>query len=345
MKLSTNYRWLILIALLIIGAWFGISRQNAASRSEEDKRNQANGTLPPTSRTPGEPSTRSTARPRDAAKDPLAGVRSPLAKRYLRFMLPGARLDGESYDQSIVNNAFKEAWGVTARIDLTDEQQDRLAEFLLQEDWSKLITMDRAQVEKWAKEHLSDQQRAALLAFIEESKQGQRDLSELRMNLKQKEYGVGTPQEAFTAEMRDSARIAELLARNTDNLSDEEVEKMKAELKGLMKKNNAGQADADDDNLAKPYKDEHATQFFHLLADRIHLTEEQQLDIYDALRKGATPPTNPYDYQSRPEDQLEAHVRSNTAWMGKVLTPAQYENYLRHHLAEIEMIRFQTSRQ
>jgi hypothetical protein len=32
-----------------------------------------------------------------------------------------------------------------------------------------------------------------------------------------------------------------------------------------------------------------------------------------------------------------------TDWLGKVLTKEQYETYLRHYLAEIEMIRFQVS--
>lgn len=55
----------------------------------------------------------------------------------------------------------------------------------------------------------------------------------------------------------------------------------------------------------------------------------------------ATPPTNPYDHQSRPAHKLEADVRSSTEWMGKMLTEAQYESYLGHYLAENEMIRFQ----
>ena len=56
------------------------------------------------------------------------------------------------------------------------------------------------------------------------------------------------------------------------------------------------------------------------------------------------PPVNPYDYQSRSEEKIEADVKSATAWMGELLTKEQYETYLRHFLAEIEMIRFQVSR-
>ncbi len=343
MKILTNYRWLILIILLIVGTWYAMSQQKARSSSQTRDKHQAYDAMTKTSRTVEDPTTSATRRHREAAKDRLANVRSPLAKRYLRFMLPGGRLDEESYDQSIVNNAFQQAWCVTARIDLTEEQQDRLAEFLLQEDFSMWITMDRARVEEWAKEHLSDEQRAALLAFIEESEQGQRDLSELRINLKKKEYGVGSPEEAFTAEMRDSARIAELLAKDTDNLSEEEVEKMRVELKAMMTRPTALNDDANAVKIEETYKGENAEQFFHLLADRIPMTNEQHLAIYDALQKGSTPPTNAYDYQLRPADQVEAEVRSSTNWMREKLTHEQYETYLRHYLAEIEIVRFQIS--
>lgn len=343
MKILTNYRWPILIILLIAGAWYAISQQNATSSSQAGDKHQATDAPTKTNRTPEEPGATATRRSRNAAKDPLANVRSPLAKRYLRFMLPAGRLDGESYDQSIVNNAFKQAWCVTARIDLTEEQQDRLAEFLLQEDFLMLITMDRARVEKWAKEQLSKEQADALLAFIDESEQGQRDLSELRMNLKKREYGVGTPEEAFKAEMRDSARIAELLAKDTDNLSEEEVEKMRAELKAMMTKPTALNDDANAAKFEETYKGENAAQFFNLLADRIPMSEEQQMAIYDALQRGSTPPANAYEYQLRPAEQVEADVRSSTNWMREKLTHEQYETYLRHYLAEIEMVRFQIS--
>jgi hypothetical protein len=342
-KIITNYRWLILIILLIAGAWYANSQQNATTSSQPDDPQQANGARTKTNRTPEEPRATATHSHREAAKDPLANVRSPLAKRYLRFMLPGGRLNGESYGISIVTTAFKEAWGVTARIDLTEEQQDRLAEFLLQEDFMKLIMMDRVRVEKWAKEHLTDAQRTEFLAFIDESMQGQRDLSDLRMELNKKEQGAGTAEEAFTAEMRDSARIAEMLAKDPDKLTEEEAEKLRAELKSIVTRPTALADAADDAKFKETYQGEQAAQFFHLLADRIPLTEQQQRAIYVALHKGATPPTNAYDYQQRPADQIEAEVRSTTDWMSKALTQEQYETYLRHYLAEIEMIRFQIS--
>ncbi len=343
MKILPKYRWPILIVLLIAGIWYALSPQNAPSGAQTVESIQTPDARSKTDRTRETPAPNSPPQRPDATTDRLAGVQSPIAKRYLRFMLAGGHLDGESHDQSIVNNAFKQAWGVVARIELTEAQQDRLAEFLLEEDWSKWSTMNRTRVEKWAKEHLSREQTDALLAFIEESKQGDQNLSDLRMELKKKEYGVRTEPEAFTAEMRDSARIAELLAKDTNNLSEAEVAKMRAELGGLMNPANAGKGDADAGKVAESRKDEHAAQFFHLLADRIPMTEEQQLAIYGALRSGASSPTNPYDYQTRPADQIEAEVKSTTDWMGKVLTKEQYETYLRHYLAEIEMIRFQVS--
>lgn len=337
MEILTKYRWLILLALLIAGAWYALSQQNALSGSQAGDKHQAPDARSNTNRTNEEPTANAPRRKPNAATDPLAGVRSPIAKRYLHFMLPGGRSDGEAHDQSIVNNAFKQAWGVVARMELTEAQQDRLAEFLLEKDWSKWSTMDPKRVELWSKDHLSKEQTDALLAFIEESKQGDRNLSDLRMELNEKEHGVGTAEEAFTAEMRDSARIAELLAKDTDKLSAAEVAKMRAELEGIMKKSNAGKVDA------ASRGDEQAAQFFHLLADRIPMTEEQQLAIYSALRNGTEPPINPYDYQSRPADQIEAKVRSTTDWMSKVLTQEHCETYIRHYLAEIEMIQFQIS--
>lgn len=337
MKILTKYRWLILLVLLIGGAWYALSQQNAVSGSQASDKHQAPDARSNTSRTNERPTANAPRRKPDTATDRLASVQSPIAKRYLRFMLPGARSDGEAHDQSVVNNAFKQAWGVVARMDLTEAQQDRLAEFLLEKDWSKWSTMDTKRFEQWAKDHLSNEQTDALLAFIEDSKQGDRNLSDLRMELNKKEHGVGTAEEAFTAEMRDSARIAELLAKEPDNLSEAEVAKMRAEREGIMKKSNAGKDDAESRG------DERAAQFFHLLADRIPMTEDQELAMYGALRNGAVPPINPYDYQSRPADQIEAKLRSTTDWMSKILTQEQYETYLQHYLAEIEMIQFQIS--
>lgn len=37
-------------------------------------------------------------------------MNSELARRYLRFLLPGGQLDGKSHYLSIVINAFKQAW-------------------------------------------------------------------------------------------------------------------------------------------------------------------------------------------------------------------------------------------
>ena len=344
MQSLKKYRWLFLIVLLLAALWHALPRRVAPPATRLDMATEASLSRPKMDRSNMEPVASEPGRIRSAAKDPLANVRSPLARRYLRFMLPGGRLDGESHDQSIVNNAFKQAWGVTARIELSEAQQDQLAGFLLQEDWSKWSTMNPKRVEKWAEEHLSGEQTEALMAFIRESRQGERNLSDMRMELKKQEYGVGTAEEAFDAEMRESARIAEMLARNGENLPEEEAAKMREELKRLMKTANGGEGDAGGGKVAESRKDEQAGQFFHLLADRIPMTEEQQLALYQALRAGSVPPVNPYDYQSRSEERIEADVKSATAWMGELLTKEQYETYLRHFLAEIEMIRFQVSR-
>jgi hypothetical protein len=344
MKFLMKYRWQMLIAFLLSGTWYALSLGGCSFISQTHKPGHAPDVRTKSDRSNERPAANGPRRIRGAVPDQLAKVRSSLARRYLFFMLPGGRLNGESYDGSIVNSAFKQAWGVTARIDLSEEQQDRLAEFLLQEDWLKLTTMDPDQVKKWAKDHLSKEQTDALLAFIEEARQGEQNLSELRMEMKKQEYGVGTPGEAFAAEMKQSKRIAELLAMNTDNLSEQEVAKMRDELKQLMRPANPGKDNANANPAAGARTDEQATQFFHLLADRIPMTEEQQMAVYHALKNGATTPTNPYDYQSRSLDRIEADVRASMEWMGKVLTKEQYETYLRHYLAEIEMIRFQVSR-
>jgi hypothetical protein len=225
---------LILIVLLAVVCWFAYFGRDLASSLralEESHQSECRTTRAdfPTNIRARE------ARPhRPDAEDALAGVKSALARRYLRFMLPGWRLDGQSHDQSIVNNAFTQAWGVTARIDLSEEQQDRLAEFLLEKDWTKLTQVDPNVVEQWAREHLTDKQRVALLEFIEESKQGELALSKMRLEAKMREYGAKTPEEASYAEMLQARRIAELMSGDTANLSPEELESRKKELKELM---------------------------------------------------------------------------------------------------------------
>lgn len=161
-----------------------------------------------------ESSTRSSVRERrskrpPAAAAPVQGVQSPLARRYCAFLLPGSRPDGESYADSIVNNAFNQAWGVTARLDLSEQQQDRLAEFLLQKEWRGWTEMDPELIQEWAFRHLSKEQQAALQAYIEESREGQLALMQMREKDKMKEYGVQNPEAVVAAEMAEAQKIAE----------------------------------------------------------------------------------------------------------------------------------------
>lgn len=333
---------LILIALLAMGCWFAYCGRDPATspRAREESHHPEHHT------TQAGSSANSRVREphpkRPDVEDGLDGVKSAMARRYLRFMLPGGRLDGQSYDQSTVHNAFKQAWAVTARLDLSEEQQDRMAEFLLEKDWSKWSEMGAERVEQWAREHLTDRQRTALLDFIEESKQGELALSRMRLEAKMQEYEAKTPEGAFHAEMLRARRIAELMATDTNNLSPEELESRKKELKELTESAVRGEHDKRAPDHAEPRGDEQAYQFLNLLADRIPMTEEQQLAVYGALRDGVNAASNPFDYQSLPSERVEAQVRASTSWMGYILTKEQYDTYLRHYLAEIEMIRFQS---
>lgn len=335
---------LILIVLLGMVCWFAYTGPDPAAslRAPEVSHQPERPTRE--AEAPENSGVREARAKRIVAEDGLDGVQSVLARRYLRFMLPGGRLDGQSYDQSIVNNAFKQAWGVTARIDLSEEQQDRLAEFLLEKDWSKWSQMDPKRVEQWAREHLTDGQRTALLDFIEESRQGELALSRMRLEAKMQEYGAKTPAGAFNAETLEARRIAELMAAGTDNLSPAELESRKKELKELMGAAARGENDEQTKSDAKPRDNEQSYQFFNLLADRIPMTEEQQWAVYGAMRDGVDAASNPFDYQSVPPEHVEARVRASTSWMGEMLTKEQYETYLHHYLAEIEMIRFQAGR-
>ena len=332
MKLLTKWNWLILIVLLSLGIWyFGSQRggpsvpKTAQSELRHSDANETRGSY-------RKVKVREPRPERPSAADPLRSVRSPLARRYLRFLLPGGRLDGESYASSIVNNAFSQAWGITARLDLSDKQQDRLAEFLMQEDWLGWVDMDPELIEKWAQEHLSDEQQAALQAFIEESKDGRLALIELRQ------------EEPSPAEMAESQKIAELLATDTEGIDPGELEKKRAELKALLKASVRGEGGEKQDGIAASMKKEQDARFYNVIADRIPLTEAQHFAVHAALHEGAEAPINAYAYQSLPPERVEPDVRAATAWMSAILTENQYETYVRHFLAEIEMIRFQNAR-
>lgn len=146
--------------------------------------------------------------------------------------------------------------------------------------------------------------------------------------------------EAFAAEMSELQELAEKLADDTDGVETEELERKRKELNELMRERVRGEGN----KSAESIKDEQSARFYNLLADRIPLTEEQQFAVYDALHQGASAPINAYDYQSRPPERVENNVRAATDWMKTILTEHQYETYVRHFLAQIEMIRFQNGR-
>jgi hypothetical protein len=66
--------------------------------------------------------------------------------------------------------------------------------------------------------------------------------------------------------------------------------------------------------------------------------------VFDALRSGAKPPNNPYDYLSAGPDRVARKVREDTRWLEGVLTQEQYATYVAHFLAEIEMTKFAQTR-
>jgi hypothetical protein len=325
--MSNNARSRILVVIAIVAAGIGFFKWRAAptARDETGRAGPKTGDAREVRRKAEErPAGGSRARP--AAADPaLNDVRSPLARRYLSFLVAkGGRLAEESHGGSIVNGAFAQAWMLTSRMELTAEQQDRLAGFLLEEDWLRWDSMPAAKADDWAGENLNAGQREILRDFLAEQKEGAAIMEEFKREIRLLEHGDRPEQEVFAAEM--------------------------AALKNLF----SPEGDAADARPAAPPTDapapedhagyvraEQALRFYNLLADRIPLTVEQHQSVYAALRSGAEAPINPYPYQTLDPERAEAAVSADTAWLGALLTKAQYENYLRHFLAEIEMIRFQ----
>jgi hypothetical protein len=271
------------------------------------------------------------SRPRPAAAPDhpaLKGVKSPIARRYLAFLVAkDGRLADESYAPSIVNNAFAQAWIVTSRMELTAEQQDRLAEFLLEHDWLRWDSVAPAKLEGWASQNLSADQQATLKDFLAEQKEGAASMEELKQTIRRLEHGNRSEAAILAAEM---AALKAFLAPDDGSDSKPPV---------------LTEMDAETQTKHAAYvQTEQAFRYYNLLADRIPLTAEQHQTVYAALREGQPAPINPYAYQTLATDRAEAVVRKDTAWLGNLLTNAQYETYVRHFLAEIEMIRFQNSR-
>jgi hypothetical protein len=276
---------------------------------------------------PSKTSLRNTAAPVvDAA---LIGVHSPIARRYLACMVArDGRLAKESYSGSIVNAAFTQAWILTSRMNLTEAQQDRLAEFLLREDWLRWDSMDPRSIEDWARQNLSADQQATLKEFLAEQKEGAAIMAELRQSIQRLEHGDRSESEIFAAEMAALKAVFP-----TDDASQHPGPPAAAEMDAATRK-----------QFAESVQTEQAFRYYNLLADRIPLTPEQHQAVYASLREGQQAPINPYAYQTLASDRAEAAVRRDTEWLGAILTNVQYETYVAHFLAEIEMIRFQTSR-
>ena len=259
----------------------------------------------------------------------LKAIKSPLARRYLSFLVAeDGRLASESHGGSMVKNAFAQSWALTSRMDLTPEQQDSLAEFLLREDWSKWATMDPKKIEEWAKQNLSAEQQITLKDFLAEQKEGAAEMEKLRQKIQRLEHGNRSDEEILAAEM------ATLKAYFSPDGAPADPGPPPVEM-----------MDADTREKFDEHVDtEQAFRFYNLLAARIPLTEAQHPAVFAALRRGERAPINPYDYQALATERAEAVVRKDTRWLGEILTGDQYETYVRHFLAEIEMIRFETNR-
>jgi hypothetical protein len=66
--------------------------------------------------------------------------------------------------------------------------------------------------------------------------------------------------------------------------------------------------------------------------------------VLAALRSGKKAPVIFQDYQMLDPDRAEAAARADTAWLGNLVTETQYETYIRHFLAQVEMSRFHLKR-
>ena len=305
-------------------------------RTDPSSRHKAHKSAPHiagTTKDHGKPKERLTkASLRDAAAsqdDPaLAGVGSPIARRYLAYRVAkGGRLARESHGASIVSSAFAQAWILTSRTDLTAEQQDRLAEFLLAEDWVRWDSMDPKKIDEWARQNLSEEQQAILKRFLAEQKEGAALMEELKRSIRRLEHGDKSDAEILASEM---ATMKAFFSKDGASESKPPV---------LTERDDAKQKEH-----AAYVQTEQAFRFYNLLADRIPLTPEQHEAVYAALREGKQAPVNPYAYQKLPPDRAETAVRADTAWLSVLLDGAQYETYVGHYLAEIEMIHFENSR-
>jgi hypothetical protein len=219
-------------------------------------------------------------------------------------MAEDGRFVNEPQGPGLVNNAFEEAWMLTSRMDLTEEQQDRLAEFLLEVDWFSWVSwlaLDPERIDGWAKHNLSVERQATLKDLLAERKDGIAAMNELWATMEQKHGDLG------------------------DEGTKQRPAEVQKELDEFLQ-------------VQQAYRD------FNLLADRIPMTAQQQETVHEALRSGKKAPVIFHDYQMLDADRAEAAVRADTAWLGNLVTETQYETYIRHFLAQVEMSRFHLKR-
>jgi hypothetical protein len=318
----------IALAVILIGCLLWLGYPSAAEKGNPPGSGAARANGQP--QAPGEVRTKVAQRhPAASPDDPaLKGVSWPIARRYLAYQVAkNGRLAKESHTGSIVHSAFVQAWVLTSRMNLTEAQQDQLAEFLLSEDWLRWDTMDSGKIRDWAEQILTAEQQAVLKDFLAEQKQGAAEMEKLKRTIRRIEHGKKSEAEILGAEM---ATLKAFFSEDAASGSKPPV-----------------MTDMDEESREKHaayVKTEQAFRFYNVLADRTPMTPEQHEAVYAALRQGSRAPVNPYDYQSLPPDRAETKVRADTAWLGELITGPQYETYVSHFLAEIEIIRFQNSR-
>lgn len=308
--MNSRKKWQV----MFLAALIGLAVWNMLRRGDEaawDRTQEAGAKPGETSKTPSvsEDPDMGNKRPEgNAAKvnPALDGVRSPLAQRYLsHLMAKDGRFVNDRNGLWLVNNAFEQGWMLTSRMDLTEEQQDRLAEFLLEVDsfsWMLWEKIDPERTNGWVKNNLTEEQQATFEVLLAEQKDGFAGMTEF-MGAVQKKYG--DPNDA-----------------KTKQLSPKEQKELG---KSVV-------------NRALVYQD------YNLLADRIPLTVDQQEQVLAALLSGKKPPVNAQDYEMLEPERAEVEVRADTAWLVDPIPEDRYETYLRHFLAQVEMRRFHQKR-
>ena len=307
---QSRAKWqaVILLSLLGVGAWHLLKHGDEPATGER----RAAGTEVRDTSKPGSVPENGGARSIGPEQKPgrenpdLGDVKSPIARRYLAYLLAqDGRFVKDRNGLWLVNNAFEQAWMLTSRMDLGEEQQDRLAEFLLEVDsfsWMLWEKIDPERTNAWVKNNLSAEQQATFWDLLAEQKDGFAGM---------------------TAYLVASEKIC-------GNPNDEKAKQLSPEAQKELGKSVV--------NQALVYQD------YNILADRIPMTAEQQEKVLDALRAGAKPPVAAEDYEMLDPERAEAAVRADTRWLGDMIPEARYEAYLRHLLAQIEMRRFHQNR-